>query len=63
MVPGFEDRALKVLEIAASPMRPDGTWNYDREALRRIANDLLRYYNTPGLHDPVDEDDDALQEP
>jgi len=30
------------LELIASPMRPDGTWNRDREACRQLAEKVLR---------------------
>jgi len=29
------------LEAIATPMRPDGTWNRDREACRQLAQDAL----------------------
>jgi len=29
------------LETIATPMRPDGTWNRDREACRQLAQDAL----------------------
>ena len=30
------------LHIIASPMRPDGTWNRDREACRQLAEQALK---------------------
>lgn len=30
------------LELIAAPMRPDGTWNRDREACRQLAAEALR---------------------
>jgi len=30
------------LELIACPMRPDGTWNRDREACRQLAEKVLR---------------------
>jgi len=35
-------RLRAALEIIASPMRPDGTWNRDREACRQLAEKVLR---------------------
>ena len=34
-------RAREVLELIAAPMRPDGTWNRDREACRQMAAEAL----------------------
>ena len=31
----------EALELIAAPMRPDGTWNRDREACRQIASEAL----------------------
>ena len=33
--------AREVLQLIAAPMRPDGTWNRDREACRQLAADAL----------------------
>jgi len=35
-------RLRAALEIIAAPMRPDGTWNRDREACRQLAEKVLR---------------------
>ena len=35
-------RLRAALEIIAAPMRPDGTWNRDREACRELAERVLR---------------------
>jgi hypothetical protein len=32
---------LEALELIATPMRPDGTWNRDREACRQLARRAL----------------------
>ena len=40
----------EALELIATPMRPDGTWNRDREACRALAAEAL--------HRPDDADDD-----
>ncbi len=37
-------RARQVLELIAAPMRPDGTWNRDREACRQMAAEALGRY-------------------
>lgn len=37
-------RAREVLELIAAPMRPDGTWNRDREACRQMAAETLGRY-------------------
>ena len=37
-------RAREVLELIAAPMRPDGTWNRDREACRQMAAEALGRY-------------------
>lgn len=37
-------RAREVLELIAAPMRPDGTWNRDREACRQMAAEALGKY-------------------
>lgn len=34
-----------VLELIAAPMRPDGTWNRDREACRELAAEALGRYD------------------
>lgn len=31
----------EALELIAAPMRPDGTWNRDREACRELAAEAL----------------------
>ena len=33
------------LQIIATPQRPDGTWNRDREACRQIAAEALGFHN------------------
>ena len=33
------------LELIAAPMRPDGTWNRDREACRELAAEVLGCYD------------------
>ena len=33
--------AREALELIAAPMRPDGTWNRDREACRQLAAEAL----------------------
>ena len=33
--------AREVLQLIAAPMRPDGTWNRDREACRQLAAEVL----------------------
>lgn len=47
-------RALEMreaLELIAAPMRPDGTWNRDREACRELAAETLgRYDDDPMPH-------------
>ena len=35
------DKAKEVLEIIATPRRPDGTWNRDRESCRLLAATVL----------------------
>ena len=30
------------ISVIAAPMRPDGTWNRDREACRQIAENVLK---------------------
>jgi hypothetical protein len=35
----------EALELIATPMRPDGTWNRDREACRQIAAEALGRYD------------------
>ena len=37
-------RAREVLELIAAPIRPDGTWNRDREACRQMAAEALGRY-------------------
>ena len=34
-------KACETLRLIATPMRPDGTWNRDREACRQLAQDAL----------------------
>lgn len=50
----------KALELIAAPMRPDGTWNRDREACRQLAAETLgRHDGDPmphGHHDITDSD-------
>src|SRR5690606_32578631 len=36
------ERLADALRLIAAPIRPDGTWNRDREACRQIARDALR---------------------
>ena len=36
---------LEALQIIATPQRPDGTWNRDREACRQLAAEALGFYN------------------
>ena len=36
------DKLRAALELIATPRRPDGTWNRDREACRQIAAEALR---------------------
>lgn len=36
------ERLEEALRLIAAPIRPDGTWNRDREACRQIACDALR---------------------
>ena len=43
------DAAYNALELIACPMRPDGTWNRDREACRQLAADALA--STPARKD------------
>ena len=35
------ERYGQALELIATPMRPDGTWNRDREACRQLAAEAL----------------------
>jgi hypothetical protein len=37
--------ARAALELIAAPMRPDGTWNRDREACRQLAAEALGKYD------------------
>jgi len=37
-------QAREVLELIAAPQRPDGTWNRDREACRKLAAEALGRY-------------------
>lgn len=36
---------LEALQIIATPQRPDGTWNRDREACRQLAAEALGFHN------------------
>ena len=36
------DRLREALSLIATPIRPDGTWNRDREACRQLATAALR---------------------
>lgn len=36
------DEYRAALELIAAPMRPDGTWNRDREACRQLAEKALK---------------------
>lgn len=36
--------AREALELIAAPIRPDGTWNRDREACRQLALEALGRY-------------------
>lgn len=38
-------QAREALELIAAPMRPDGTWNRDREACRQLAAEALGRYD------------------
>jgi hypothetical protein len=38
-------QARAALELIAAPMRPDGSWNRDREACRQIAAEALGRYD------------------
>ena len=38
-------QAREALELIAAPMRPDGTWNRDREACRQLAAEALGQYD------------------
>ena len=38
----WKEAAQQALELIAAPMRPDGTWNRDREACRQLAAEVLR---------------------
>jgi hypothetical protein len=35
------ERLAEAMRMIAAPIRPDGTWNRDREACRQIARDAL----------------------
>lgn len=49
----------ETLELIAAPMRPDGTWNRDREACRELAAEALgRYDDDPMPHGHRDVTDD-----
>lgn len=43
-------QAREVLELIAAPMRPDGTWNRDREACRELAAGTLGCYDDSETH-------------
>ena len=38
----------EALQIIATPQRPDGTWNRDREACRQLAAEALGFHNKGG---------------
>lgn len=40
----------EALELIAAPMRPDGTWNRDREACRELAAEALGRYDDSEPH-------------
>lgn len=42
-------QAREVLELIAAPMRPDGTWNRDREACRQLAAEALGRYDDEAI--------------
>jgi hypothetical protein len=42
--PPVSAQVVEALELIAAPMRPDGTWNRDREACRQIAAEALGRY-------------------
>src|SRR5690554_3724998 len=42
------ERMAEALRLIAAPIRPDGTWNRDREACRQIARDALRDHDQEG---------------
>ncbi len=52
MCDGFRDAVFRMMQLEtalvliAAPMRPDGTWNRDREACRRLAEDALKGVDT-----------------
>jgi hypothetical protein len=54
----------EALELIAAPMRPDGTWNRDREACRELAAETLGRYDddtkTPNVR--ANRPDTAAQE-
>lgn len=39
---GENDRLREALELIAAPMRPDGTWNRDRQACAELARGVLK---------------------
>ena len=44
--PSLRAREMRAaLELIAAPMRPDGTWNRDREACRELAAEALGRYD------------------
>lgn len=38
----------EILSLIAAPMRPDGTWNREREACQKIAEDILNVKTAEG---------------
>lgn len=39
---GAHDECCQALQLIAAPMRPDGTWNRDRESCRQLAEEALK---------------------
>lgn len=62
--PGLQAMEMRrALELIAAPMRPDGTWNRDREACRELAAEALGRYDdskTPNVR--AEPDPTATQE-
>lgn len=53
----------EALELIAAPMRPDGTWNRDREACRELAAEALgRYDDSKTPNDRAKRGQTAAQE-
>ena len=50
--------AIDALQLIASPMRPDGTWNRDREACRKLAFYAL-WKMGAAVPETMEEDDDG----